>query len=74
MVEWININDRLPEECDWVLISAVDYKNPKLRFVPHVAKLRNGKWVSQENDNRDIENWFYVKVTHWMPLPDSPRC
>lgn len=24
MSEWINVNDRLPEEYDWVLVSVVD--------------------------------------------------
>lgn len=73
MNEWINVNNRLPEEYDWVLVSAVDWKNSKLRFVPHVAELRKGKWTSQENDNGDLEKWLHIKVTHWMPLPDPPK-
>lgn len=72
--KWISVEDRLPShEYDWVLVSVVDWKNPKLRFVPHVAELRKGKWASQEDDNGDLEKWFHVRVTHWMPLPDPPR-
>ena len=56
-----------------MLVSVVDLKNPKLRFVPHVAELHKGKWASQEDDNGDFEKWFHVRVTHWMPLPDPPR-
>lgn len=66
-----DIKDELPEEYDWVLVSVVDWKNPKLRFIPHVAERRKGKWASQEDDNGDLEKWFHV--THWMPLPDPPR-
>ena len=71
MSEWINVNDRLPEEYDWVLVSVVDWKNHKLRFVPHVAELRKGKWASQDDVEGDLETWAHVKVTHWMPLPGT---
>ena len=71
---WISIEDRLPShEYDWVLVSVVDWKNHKLRFVPHVAELRKCKWASQEDDNGDFEKRFHVRVTRWMPLPDPPR-
>ena len=56
-----------------MLVSVVDWKNPKLRLVPMVAERRNGSWASQENDNGDLEKWFHVKVTHWMPLPNAPK-
>ena len=72
--QWYSVTDNeVPSEYDWVLVSVVDWKNPKLRFVPHVAELRKGKWVSQEDDEGDLEKWFHVRVTHWMPLPDPPR-
>jgi len=73
MNEWISINNRLPEEYYWVLVSAVDLENSKLRFVPHVAELRKGKWSVQVGDNRDLEKWLHIKVTHWMQLPDPPK-
>ena len=74
MSEGIDVNDKLPsDEYDWVLISVVDWKNPKLRFVPHVAELRKGKWVTQDDVEGDLETWAHVKVTHWMPLPEPPR-
>lgn len=74
MSEWISVNDRLPDcEYDWVIVSVVDRNNPKLRFVPHVAELRKGKWVSQDDVEGDLETWAHVKVTHWMSLPDPPR-
>ena len=70
--KWIPVEDALPdEEYDWVLASPVDIKNPKLRYVPCVVELRKGKWASEEC--KDYESWNHVKITHWMPLPESPR-
>ena len=72
--KWISVEDRLPShEYDWVLVSVVDYHDPKVRLVPQVAELRNGKWMSLEDCEGDLEAWYHVKVTHWMPLPDPPR-
>lgn len=56
-----------------MLVTVVDWKNPKLRFVPQVAELRKGKWASHGEDEGDLETWAHVKVTHWMPLPSPPR-
>lgn len=72
--KWISVEDRLPShEYDWVLVSVVDWENPRLRLIPMVAERRRGRWTSQEDDNGDLEKWFHVIVTHWMPLPDPPR-
>lgn len=72
MSNWISVKERLPdEEYDWVLASPVDYFNPQLRFVPCVVELRKGKWASSEYN--DYEAWCNVKITHWMPLPESPH-
>ena len=74
--QWYSVKDiknEMPEGYDWVLVSVVDYHDPKFRLVPQVAELRNGKWVSLEDCAGDLEAWFHVKVTHWMPLPDAPN-
>ena len=81
MNEWISIEDRLPESDDWVLISYVDESDSRLRFVPSVGELRNGKWITLESeidsinrkDKVDFEKDYLVKVTHWMPLPLPPK-
>ena len=72
--DWISVNDRLPDpdKYDWVLVSIICTENKSFRLVPHVAELRNGKWVSQDDIEGDLETWAHVKVTHWMPLPDNP--
>lgn len=82
MNDWISVKDKLPnrQDYDWVLISFVDATDDKLRFVPSVGELRNGKWVTKESDvdadylnHNDFEKDFHVKVTHWMPLPKNPK-
>ena len=82
MVEWISVEDRLPTDLDdWVLISYVDQINHELRFVTSIGKLRDGIWVTLESEvdslkrkeKVDFEKDYLVKVTHWMPLPDSPK-
>lgn len=82
MSEWISIEDKLPSENDdWVLISYVDESNSRLRFVPSVGELRNGKWITLESeidsinrkDKIDFEKDYLVKVTHWVPLPLPPK-
>ena len=74
MNKWISVKDKLPsDEYDWVLVSPVALENPKQRLVPMMAEMRNGKWASLENDGGDLETWFSVTVTHWMPvIPESP--
>jgi hypothetical protein len=69
---WISVSDRLPIEYDWVLVSVVDWKNENMRLIPIVAERRKGRWTSQE-DEGDLEKWFHVIVTHWMPLPEPPK-
>jgi hypothetical protein len=83
MSNWISVNDRLPPDYVWVLVSVVDSINPKYRFVPSVGKLVDGKWSTKESDeffnsnerlySKDYESVFRVKVTHWMPLPEAPK-
>lgn len=74
--QWYSVNDiknEMPEGYDWVLVSVIDYHDHKVRLVPQVAELRNGKWVSLEDCEGDLEALYHVKVTHWMPLPDVPN-
>ena len=83
MNNWISVKDKLPTKYDWVLISYVDGKDSKLRYVPSVGEYRNGVWCTKESDEffsntprhyvRDFESAYLVKVTHWMPLPEPPR-
>ena len=78
--EWISVEDELPLQFEWVLISFIEMNNPRMRFVPSVGEYRNGRWSTKESDAAsgnnivsDFEADFNVKVTHWMPLPRRPN-
>lgn len=77
--QWIPVEKMLPLEYDYVLISYISTNNPNLRYVPSVGMYRRGSWTTKESSaepaakHGDFERNYNVKVTHWMPLPDSPK-
>lgn len=60
-VRWIPVEERLPEDCETVLVKAGLYT--------YCAYRRIGDW---RLDYPDIEIWIHG-VTHWMPLPEGPK-
>ena len=72
-MQWIPVNERLPERPlhDWVLV-ATKLVPENWYGVPHIAELRSGIWYSHEND-APMEELYGVVVTHWMPLPQPPK-
>ena len=54
-MEWISVNDRLPEEGIMVIVEG------------GIGRLEKGKWFSY-TACRGIEIQWIVK--HWMPLPN----
>ena len=63
--KWISVKDRLPECC--VSVLARCFYNGKWRtLVCHTSKEHAGEWYTDE-----VCQW--VKVTHWMPLPELPK-
>ena len=63
--QWISVDDRLPEFC--VSVLARCFYNGKWRtLVCHTSKEHGGEWYTDE-----VCQW--VKVTHWMPLPELPK-
>ena len=63
--QWISVDDRLPEFC--VSVLARCFYNGKWRtLVCHTSKEHAGEWYTDE-----VCQW--VKVTHWMPLPELPK-
>ena len=63
--QWISVYDRLPEFC--VSVLARCFYNGKWRtLVCHTSKEHAGEWYTDE-----VCQW--VKVTHWMPLPELPK-
>lgn len=71
-MQWISVDDRLPEcsnEVDvWVRTSLGDEQRiPNLKFI-------KDHWENyyDEIDRFEPLNSFYT-VTHWMPLPEKPN-
>jgi uncharacterized protein DUF551 len=59
MNEWISVNDRVPEGGQLVLIYT-----PNEEFLT----IRIGLF----NDWANIK--YHLGITHWMPLPEPPKC
>lgn len=69
MQEWISVNDRLPEEGEYVLcvLKGFNYggKIQVCKFVP-ADKFKDKPYFEH------FRNGF-PSVTHWMPLPHPPK-
>ena len=63
--EWIQVDDRLPENGGYVVCIAK--RNPFSRFMPMVARIEKNGWVNP------ITEQYISEVTHWMPLPQPPK-
>ena len=63
--EWISVKDRFPEVGGYVVCIAK--RNPFSRFMPMVARIEKNGWVNP------ITEQYISEVTHWMPLPKSPK-
>ena len=61
--EWISVEERLPEENTEVLIYCKTNSGKEVFFVDKIRYFRG------------LAIWqvWSGKVTHWMPLPESPR-
>lgn len=57
-MEWISINDRLPEENGYTLV--------------HVGGMIEVRWYAQYYHDWDKCTSKSRRVTHWMPLPPPP--
>ena len=69
--EWINIEQREPPQDCCVLVSIYDNR-PKVEMSHVEIAYRMGKkWF--EPRNGEIIDPKYGYVTHWMPLPESPK-
>ena len=64
-MEWIDVNDRLPEKAEEdgmmpVMVWLPTFEEYEFGYYNHVIK----KWIDSEN--------FPIIPSHWMPLPDPP--
>lgn len=63
-MNWISVNDRLPEDSGQYLVCAND--GYQVRISTLLFWIKNKTW--QLTGRRS-----YWKVTHWMPLPEPPE-
>ena len=63
--EWISVDDRLPECCVSVLARCFYHGNWRT-LACHTSKEHAEEWYTDE-----VCQW--VKVTHWMSLPELPK-
>jgi len=67
-MEWISVNDRLPEQVSFVLC----YPNTKICLFGKLGDF--GKERMFTSYNIDMEYWDNeASITHWMPLPEPPK-
>ncbi len=65
--EWISVKERLPEEGPQPMVLITD---------GHLMGIGYYEGDYQWCDQSDIiakNDWAYPIVTHWMPLPESPK-
>lgn len=76
-IKWININDKLPEDGEEVLVAMKNCNLP-------IQVYRYGKqWygslevtdsmVDGYCHDREIGDYLSECITHWMPLPEPPK-
>ena len=72
--EWISVKDRLPDnkEYDWVLAQVVEDNG--FMHIPTVMEYRQSKndWFEETYGWLSEHNGLF-SVTHWIPLPESPK-
>ena len=60
-MEWVDVSERLPEDCIPVLVKGVSDNAHRKGY--DVCWRNAGVWTS----------WFVSEITHWMSLPELPR-
>ena len=75
MSEWISVKKRLPEKDGWYLVYAPGYwGNSKIYGLDGLAysNFKNNYKVHFGIERGTGRGWPGI-VTHWMPLPESPK-
>jgi hypothetical protein len=65
-MEWISVDDRLPETCTGMLVYSMDNVHPYTVILIAI-------WDGGEFDFQDSWENANLQVTHWMPLPSPPE-
>ena|ERR1700677_1538511 len=70
MSEWISVKDRLPPECESVLVWSKGF-DPISAFLSYTYDKKPLMYFVNDWDESDT-NLKLEDVTHWMPLPEPP--
>lgn len=65
---WISVDDRLPEEHEYVLIRMDGITFQGYLYFDIRDTYANMIWVNSKNNDH-----FDSEVTHWQPLPEPPK-
>lgn len=71
MAEWISVKDKVPTTSEDVLVivNGKPKENITLYGAMEFASYAKGEgWIVDA-----YPEWEGAKVTHWMPLPESPK-
>src|SRR6266850_2304093 len=68
-MNWISVEEKLPEECSSVLTTQVRANGEKIVRISHYfhGMTTEGDWYVEDQSFKKQPT-----VTHWMPLPDPP--
>lgn len=81
MSEWISVNDRMPDENQYVVFASFyAWGRPLMEFDSVVAgQFWNGAF-NPNTDGLEASNYdggacitLSMNPTHWMPLPEPPK-
>lgn len=78
ILNWISVEDRLPDKNGKYIVYAQDENSERgaglwYRNIVVTATYYFGAWLWFEENEAHDEYEINEIVTHWMPLPDSPR-
>ena len=69
--EWISTEDKMPEDDEDVLVFAVGKEDPVMAITSYTHNMYGYNFEGWRSP------WEYFHrnytITHWMPLPDSPK-
>ena len=65
--EWISVNDKLPNDREWVIVWHTGYDTPKkAKYKDYFAPFLPVFLIDGDNGNKG-------EVTHWQPMPQPPK-
>jgi len=71
-MDWINIEDQVPEDGQLVL-TYFDILDNKIEISRYKNLLGTEDEIFGHNMFHNRSGWLTDDVTHWMPLPEPPK-